>query len=173
MKDFFKTFGKGILYFILFPFLLIYLVLLGVYLFFKNIYYIFYLKSKKFEKDVLSNEETAQKILDDNRYEEVDNTPKNDEVIEEHHEHNSTINNYIIADEATLKKILNGKPVTEALEEKEKEAKELDLNIKNIESNTYVEEISYEDEIDEKTKDMSEEERLKYHCSILKREENE
>lgn len=183
MKDFFKTFGKGLLYFILFPFLLVYLVILGIYLFFKNIYYFFFIHSKKYKGDVDKTDNHAQKILDDNRYETVEEKSNDAEIVkEEHHEHNSTINNYIIADEATLKKIMNGKPVEKALEDNEaKKVDAIDLDIKTIEQNTYVEEIDAdEDDIDtpvyledENTLGMDDEEKLKYHGSSLRREEED
>lgn len=67
MDSFFKTFGKGILYFLLLPFMIIGLVIYGIYLFFVFIVYIFktlvyFFKGKKFEvKDDL--DEQAYEIL--------------------------------------------------------------------------------------------------------------
>ena len=53
MMRFFKTFGKGILYFIGLPFLIVFLVLYGIYLFGIFLYYflkmiIYFFKGKKF-----------------------------------------------------------------------------------------------------------------------------
>ena len=53
MMSFLKTFGKGILYFIGLPFLIVFLVLYGIYLFGIFLYYflkmiIYFFKGKKF-----------------------------------------------------------------------------------------------------------------------------
>ena len=63
MKAFFVTLGKGILYFILFPFALIFISLYGVYLFFLNIFTFFgeFKKKKSMKKYVSQLDEKAYK----------------------------------------------------------------------------------------------------------------
>lgn len=66
MKDFFKTIGLGILYIILLPFLLIYLIVYAVYLFFRCIIYTFErLINRKKNKEL---DDKADKILENSRY---------------------------------------------------------------------------------------------------------
>ena len=70
MKAFFVTLGKGILYFILFPFALIFISLYGVYLFFLNIFTFFgeFKKKKSMKKYVSDLDEKAMNILKGNKY---------------------------------------------------------------------------------------------------------
>ena len=70
MKAFFVTLGKGILYFILFPFALIFISLYGVYLFFLNIFTFFgeFKKKKSMKKYVSQLDEKAMNILKGNKY---------------------------------------------------------------------------------------------------------
>lgn len=86
MTSFLKTFGLGILYFILLPFLLVYLILMGIYLLFKNIVYIFLYKNKSYKDDLFTKEDKAFKILKGNHYANSnsyfkDNVTKNNEVV--------------------------------------------------------------------------------------------
>lgn len=86
MTSFLKTFGLGILYFILLPFLLIYLVLMGIYLFFKNIIYIFLYKNKSYKEELSKKEDKAFKILKGNHYANSnsyfkDNASKQNEIV--------------------------------------------------------------------------------------------
>ena len=91
MIEFFKTFGKGILYFIGFPFLLVFLCLCGLYLFvifiittFKNI--ILFFKGKNISlKDELDIK--AMEILKNKRKERLNN------VINQTTQQANTINN--------------------------------------------------------------------------------
>ncbi len=99
MKDFFKTFGLGLLYVILLPFLVVYLALLGIYLFFKNFVWIFLFKNKKYKAQIYENEEQAQKILEKNRYKEEAPATNTETVIEKSEDKNvtyNTTNNIII-----------------------------------------------------------------------------
>lgn len=70
MKAFFVTLGKGILYFILFPFALIFISIFGVYLFFVNIFTFFsmFKKKKSMKKYVNELDEKAMNILKGNKY---------------------------------------------------------------------------------------------------------
>ena len=70
MKAFFVTLGKGILYFILFPFALIFISLYGIYLFFLNIFTFFgeFKKKKSMKKYVSDLDEKAMNILKGNKY---------------------------------------------------------------------------------------------------------
>ena len=70
MKAFFVTLGKGILYFILFPFALIFISLYGVYLFFLNIFTFFgeFKKKKSMKKYVSDLDQKAMNILKGNKY---------------------------------------------------------------------------------------------------------
>ncbi len=72
MKGFLKTFGKGILYFILSPFALIFIALFGIYLFFLNIFTFFTnLKKKNSKKEKINKlDQKAMAILKGNKYEE-------------------------------------------------------------------------------------------------------
>lgn len=115
MKDFFKTFGLGLLYFILFPFLLLYLIIMGIYLLFKDIFYIFLYKNKKYKKKIKDNEIKAQAILNKNRYKEDDKKEDNDLKIETTNPNNvtyNTTNNIIITnmDSKEVKKKLASDP---------------------------------------------------------------
>lgn len=115
MKDFFKTFGLGLLYFILFPFLLCYLIIMGIYLLFKDIFYIFLYKNKKYKKKVKDNEIKAQAILNKNRYKEDVKEEKNDVKLEDVNPNNvtyNTTNNIIITnmDSKEVKKKLASDP---------------------------------------------------------------
>ncbi len=70
MKAFFVTLGKGILYFILFPFALIFISIFGVYLFFLNIFTFFgeFKKKNSMKKYVSELDEKAMNILKGNKY---------------------------------------------------------------------------------------------------------
>ena len=70
MKAFFVTLGKGILYFVLFPFALIFISIFGVYLFFLNIFTFFSMFKKKnsMKKYVSELDEKAMNILKENKY---------------------------------------------------------------------------------------------------------
>lgn len=115
MKSFFKTFGLGLLYFILFPFLVVYLILIGIYLLFKDIFYVFLYKNKKYKKKMKDNEAKAQAILNKNRYYEEKDEVKNDVKIEDTNPNNvtyNTTNNIIITnmDSKEVKKKLASDP---------------------------------------------------------------
>lgn len=70
MKAFFVTLGKGILYFILFPFALVFIALYGIYLFFLNIFtFLGMFKKKKSMKKYVDNlDQKAMNILKGNKY---------------------------------------------------------------------------------------------------------
>ncbi len=80
MKYFLTTFGKGILYFILSPFALVFIILFGIYLFFLNIFtFCKEFKKKNSTKDYVSRlDKKALDILKGNKYvEENVNQPSN------------------------------------------------------------------------------------------------
>ena len=96
MKAFFVTLGKGILYFILFPFALIFISLYGVYLFFLNIFTFFgeFKKKKSMKKYVSDLDEKAMNILKGNKYVE--------ESVPQQISSNVTNNNIVITNKEDL-----------------------------------------------------------------------
>lgn len=157
MKDFFKTFGLGLLYFITFPFLLIYLMFFGMYLLFKDIVYIFLYKNKKYKKKVNFLEEKAELILDNNRYHEEDKKEgdKDLDLVKEVKTSNityNTTNNIIIAnmDAKEVKKKISEDPnFFEKLTRVDPDNKEP----KYIESNDVDEDFLIENQFDNTVED--------------------
>ena len=100
MKGFLKTFGKGILYFILSPFALIFLILFGIYLFFLNIFTFFAtLKKKKSKKEYVNKlDQKALNILKGNKYEE--------EILNIPSQNNITNNNIVITNKEDLMSLI-------------------------------------------------------------------
>lgn len=117
MMSFLKTFGKGILYFIGLPFLVIFLALYGIYLFGIFLYYflkmiIYFFKGKKFSlKDEMDDK--ALYILKQRKAEainkELNPTPTN------------ITNNFtnINVDPNMLNSLKNNQPETDLIEKKE------------------------------------------------------
>ena len=177
MTSFLKTFGLGILYFILLPFLLIYLVLMGIYLFFKNIIYIFLYKNRSYKEQLFKKEDKAFKILKGNHYLNSnsyfkDNASKQNEIVskEEKKESDGKIiyqtTNIYISDPSKIKDINkyfdNGN-------------KMIENNNPNNDEIPYIEVNNDEDNIDkEEETNLIEEKHSSYNgLSSLKRVNNE
>lgn len=127
MKGFLKTFGKGILYFILSPFALIFIALFGIYLFFLNIFTFFTnLKKKNSKKEKINKlDQKAMAILKGNKYEE----DVHDEPIS-----NVTNNNIVITNKEDLMSLV--KSLKE--EESKKEIEYDNSKLISDESSNYV-----------------------------------
>lgn len=120
MKSFLKTFGKGILYFILSPFALIFLSIFGIYLFFVNFFTFFKnLKKKNGMKQKVNNlDQKALNILRGNKYQEDPQTsPVNNTS-------NVTNNNIVITNKEDLLNLVNSL--------KQEENKRIDVSNPNL-----------------------------------------
>ena len=111
MKAFFVTLGKGILYFILFPFALVFIALYGIYLFFVNIFTIFSMLKKKnsMKKYVNDLDQKAMNILKGNKYVE-ENAPQ---LVSS----NVTNNNIVITNKEDLMNLVKELKKEEKVEE--------------------------------------------------------
>ena len=135
MKSFLKTFGKGILYFILSPFALIFLSLFGIYLFFINISTFFKnLKKKNGTKENVTNlDKKALNILRGNKYQD-DASPSINTTS------NVTNNNIVITNKEDLMSLVN------SLQEENKKIEQKNPNLieNNVKDNYIVEEVPFE-----------------------------
>lgn len=93
-RGFVSTFLHGLLYAILFPFFLVFLLLYGIYLFFKNIFYIFLIGNKKYKEKFQKYDNKAENVLAINKYaNSEENEVKPQEEIEPIKEENKVVYN--------------------------------------------------------------------------------
>lgn len=137
MKSFFTTFGWGLLYIILLPFILLILILYGIYLLIKNCFYIFYINNKEYNEKLKIAEKRADVILSNNKY--VEETPSNQ---------NETLpTNSIEEDKKVVYQTTNNIYISTSDYEKMKQNNQNLVNNEtiNIENNE-VKEVSYQNE---------------------------
>lgn len=158
MKSFFTTFGWGLLYVILLPFILLFLCLYGIYLLIKNCFYIFYINNKEYNEKLMNAEKRAEAILSNNKY--VEDTSINKEE--------SLPSNNIEEDKKIVYQTTNNIYISQSEYEKIKQNNERFINnpSTSIENNE-VKEVSYEKE----TKKIEVKEDGTVDLSYLKREE--
>lgn len=135
MKSFLKTFGKGILYFILSPFALIFIALIGIYLFFVNFVTFFKGLNKKNKTKIYVEklDKKAIDILKGNKYQE--NEPQSNV----NNTSNVTNNNIVITNKEDLLNLVN------SLQEENKKITQSNPNlIENVKDNYVIEEIPSE-----------------------------
>lgn len=82
-RGFLSTFAHGLLYAIVFPFFLLFLIVYGVYLFIKNIFYIFLIGNKKYKERYEKYDNKAENVLAINKYVNSDEAENKEEIKEE------------------------------------------------------------------------------------------
>ena len=146
MKEFLKTFGKGILYFILIPVFALILLAYGIFLFFYNFKSIADALKEKKNSEIKSKEERAMAILQNNKYGKDIDLALSEALAAQKPVTNSTTN-IVITNKEDLAEMINALNSQNAIQNQNIsnnqaiEHNEHEL-IENASTNGYVEEIN-------------------------------